>query len=83
MIRVRVVEAPADDLWAAAQPVGRCLQRRYVVDGAESVILLAKADLVPLQLLFDELWPLSQYVVWKGKKEATRMTIGPRTSSRT
>ena len=32
----------------------RCLQRRDVVDGEESVVLLAEADPRPLQLLLDE-----------------------------
>ena len=37
-----------------AQPVGRRLQRRHVVDGEESVVILAEADPRPLQLLLDE-----------------------------
>ena len=37
-----------------AQPVGRRLQRRDVIDGEESVVVLAEADPCPLQLLLDE-----------------------------
>jgi hypothetical protein len=37
-----VVDAAAADLWA--QPAGRRLQRRDVVDGEESVVVLAEAD---------------------------------------
>src|SRR5208282_684662 len=37
-----------------AQPVGRRLQRRYVGNGKEGVVVLAEADPRPLQLLRDE-----------------------------
>ena len=55
----------------------------YVVDGEESVVILAEADPRPLQLLLDEAVAVEIVAVWKGKKEATRTTIGPSASSRT
>jgi len=51
-----VVEPFADDL--RAQLVGGGLQRGDVVDREEGVVGLAEANLRPLQLLLDELWPL-------------------------
>src|ERR1035438_1529403 len=47
-----VVEPPSDDV--RAQPVGRRLQRRHVVNGEEGVVALTEADPRPLQLLLDE-----------------------------
>src|SRR3981189_1896983 len=47
-----VVEPAADDGWA--QPVGGGLPRRHVVDGEEGVVVVAEADLRPLELLLDK-----------------------------
>ena len=47
-----VVQALADDL--RAEPVGGGLQGRDVIDGQEGVVVLAEADLVPVQFLLDE-----------------------------
>jgi hypothetical protein len=47
-----IVEPPADDL--RAQPVCGGLQCGNVVDREEGVVVFAKADLRPLELLFDE-----------------------------
>jgi hypothetical protein len=52
-----------------------------VIDGEKGIIALAEADLRPLQLLLDEAVAV-EVVVWNGKNEATRITIGPRVWSR-
>ena len=58
------------------------MQRGDVVDSQEGIVVFAEADLRPLEFLFDEAVVVKIVVVWKGKKEATRITMGPRTSSR-
>src|SRR6266568_7805484 len=47
-----VVELFADDLWT--EPISRRLQRRYIVHGEEGIVVLAEADVGPLQLPLDE-----------------------------
>ena len=47
-----VIELFTDDL--GAEPVGGRLQRRDIVHGQKSVVVLLKADVVPLQFLFCE-----------------------------
>ena len=42
----------ADDV--RAEPVGSSLQGRDVVHGQKGVVVLAKADLIPIQFLLDE-----------------------------
>ena len=58
------------------------MQCGNVVDGEEGVVVFAEADLRALQLLLDEAVAVEVYVVWNGKKVATRIAMGPRTSSR-
>src|SRR6266566_3787157 len=47
-----VVELLADDLWT--ESISRCLQRRCIFHGEEGIVVLAEADVGPLQLLLDE-----------------------------
>ena len=47
-----VVELLADDLWT--ESISRCLQRRCILHGEEGIVVLAEADVGPLQLLLDE-----------------------------
>ena len=68
-----------DDVWV--QFVGGGLQRRDVVDREEGVVRLAEADLRPLQFLLDEAVAV-EIVGGLEPNEATRITIGPRVSSR-
>jgi len=52
-----VVEPLADD--GRAQLVCGRLQRLNVVDGQKGVVVLAKGDVCTIELLLDELWPLT------------------------
>jgi hypothetical protein len=76
-----VVGPFADDF--RAQSVGGGLQRGDVVDGEEGIVVFAEAYLRPVEFLLDEAVAVEIVgVVWKGKKEAARITMGPSTSSR-
>ena len=69
-----------DDVWV--QFVGGGLQRRDVVDRQEGVVRLAEADLRPLQFLLDEAVAVEIVGGLEREKRGTRITIGPRVSSR-
>src|SRR6516162_6857513 len=74
-----IVEPFANDV--GAQLVGGGLERSDVVNRQEGIVVLAEADLRTIELLLDEAVAV-EVIVWNGKKVATRITMGPRTSSR-
>ena len=75
-----VVEPFADDCWA--QLVGGSLQCSDVGDGEEGVVGLAEPDPRAVQLLLDEAVAVEVIGGLERENEATRITIGPRVSSR-
>ena len=75
-----VVQARANHL--TGETIGSRLQGRDIVDGEKRIVILAEADLVAAQFLFDEGVTVEIVGGLEGKKEATRITIGPSVSSR-
>ena len=75
-----VFQPTADDLWA--QAIGGRLQSLGIGDGEKSVVLLAELDSLAEQLFFNERVTIDVVGGVEGKKDPTRSTMGPRTSSR-
>ena len=75
-----IVEPFANDV--GAQSVGSGLECSDVVNRQEGIVILAEADLRTIELLLDEVVAVEVICRLEGEEVATRITMGPRTSSR-
>ena len=75
-----VFEPIADDFWT--QAIRGCLQRLGIGNGQEGIVVLAEGDPLSEKFLLHKGMTIDVVGGLEGEKDATRRTMGPRTSSR-